>query len=396
MAGLFLSHSSLDKPFVTKLAIDLVNRGMPVWFDTWQMDTGDSLTKRINDGIGESDFLVIVLSPSSVSSEWVKKELEVALSLEEEQKRNFVVPVRIGDCEVPPAIVDRLYADFRDAYLEPLDHLVSRLGSLGVNDLDEPPDHALIPLTFEKGVFLDQVQLGRRLKLLKPRLPEGFEFRAEQFVIAPNDDYRALRQRLFTRVEQIEADRFFTPAFSTDIRSRLYSFTDKERYLVEGLCLMVNAAVGAERTLYDVGEACHWYARLLRSEMLRLLWETQDPGLDDILDFGRDYHSSPLQKRESAARFFEVPRVESVDVGPRATSSPGTAFAFARLAESQMVYVDEATLRSVKSAIVCAVHSIGESGLFGKYLVPQLTRRYVADKSLPISFTFDDWYVGLH
>lgn len=68
MAGLFISHSSADKPFVHRLAIDLVARGMPVWFDTWEISTGDSLQRLIYDGIGASDYLIVVLSPNSVTS----------------------------------------------------------------------------------------------------------------------------------------------------------------------------------------------------------------------------------------------------------------------------------------------------------------------------------------
>jgi TIR domain len=96
MAGLFLSHASADKPFVTRLAIDLVGRGMPVWFDTWEMDTGDSFEKKIYDGIDSTDYLILVLSPSSVASGWVQKELTAALALEERDNRTVVLPILLG------------------------------------------------------------------------------------------------------------------------------------------------------------------------------------------------------------------------------------------------------------------------------------------------------------
>ena len=43
MPGIFISHSSKDKPFVTKLAMDLVSRDISVWFDKWELETGVNL-----------------------------------------------------------------------------------------------------------------------------------------------------------------------------------------------------------------------------------------------------------------------------------------------------------------------------------------------------------------
>src|SRR4029077_8509261 len=143
MAGLFISHSSIDKPFVYRLSIDLVARGMPVWFDTREIGTGDSLQQKIFDGIGTSDYVIVVLSPNSVASEWVQKELTAALTLEQRRGRKFVLPIRIADCEIPLAIGDRIYADFSTSYLEPLERLTSTLRGLGLDGLSEPPDHAL-------------------------------------------------------------------------------------------------------------------------------------------------------------------------------------------------------------------------------------------------------------
>jgi len=42
----FLSHSSADKALATKLAIDLRNNGIDVWFDKWEIAPGDSF--RLN------------------------------------------------------------------------------------------------------------------------------------------------------------------------------------------------------------------------------------------------------------------------------------------------------------------------------------------------------------
>lgn len=43
MSSIFLSHTSLDKPFVEKLAKDLKRIGINVWFDKWEIKIGESI-----------------------------------------------------------------------------------------------------------------------------------------------------------------------------------------------------------------------------------------------------------------------------------------------------------------------------------------------------------------
>ena len=393
MAGLFLSHSSADKSFVHRLAIDLVGRGMPIWFDTWEMDTGDSLRGKIYSGLGESDYVIVVLSPNSVASGWVERELTAALTLEERHGRNFVLPIRIADCEIPLAIGDRLYADFSASYLEPFERLVSRLQRLGLDRIDEPPEHALVPLIFEKGVYLDGVQLERRVRSLRPRLPAGFEFRRDQFVIAPDERYTGLRRRMVSRAEHIEDDPYYSPEFSRSFSQNYHSFIDMESRLLEGIRLIVNGHL-ATPSLFDVGLACHWFARDVRSQLLYLLWSSQNPDLPDRIDFGKDCEPLPFASNHSAARFLEVDAVLHVDVGPRDEDAPE---GFVRLADSEMVAIEEdsTAARNIEEAGVCSVHSVGNWELYSKYLIPQLVKRHLVRPAGPFTLTFDGWFVGV-
>jgi hypothetical protein len=123
----FLSHSSTDKAFVSRLANDLEAKKVPVWFDRWELRVGDSLTQRIQDGIAESSWLAVVLSKTSIHSEWVKKELAAAQALELHQRSVFVLPLVIEDCEIPIFLLDKLYADFRISYEHGFESLVRRV-----------------------------------------------------------------------------------------------------------------------------------------------------------------------------------------------------------------------------------------------------------------------------
>jgi hypothetical protein len=124
----FLSHSSQDKAFVERLAHDLIMRGVRVWYSEWEIKVGDSLLQKISDGIDSSGWLLVVLSSSSIQSEWVRRELNAALILELEQRRSvFVLPARIDDAEVPLLLREKLYADFRGDYAHALEQLLRRL-----------------------------------------------------------------------------------------------------------------------------------------------------------------------------------------------------------------------------------------------------------------------------
>jgi len=112
----FISHSTRDKPFVRRLAADLVAHGIKVWLDEQRLLVGDSVPEKIAQGLAESDFFLIVVSANSVESEWVEKELSTALVHEIERRKVTVLPIRVDDAKIPNSIRDKLYADFRGSY----------------------------------------------------------------------------------------------------------------------------------------------------------------------------------------------------------------------------------------------------------------------------------------
>src|SRR5262245_47518889 len=91
--GIFLSHSHADKDFARRLAQDLVKAGVRVWIDDAEIFLGDSLIEKIRRGIDEMDYLGVILSPQSVASQWVQKEVELAMNQEIDGKRIKVLPL---------------------------------------------------------------------------------------------------------------------------------------------------------------------------------------------------------------------------------------------------------------------------------------------------------------
>jgi hypothetical protein len=128
---LFLSHSWKDKFFVNKLAEQLAACGVEVWVDSAELKVGDSLFQSVSKAIADNDHFAIILSHNSVSSNWVQRELQLAMNLVLEKKNRRILPILIERCEVPLFLRDLLYADFTDPHNFD-SALVRVLGALGI------------------------------------------------------------------------------------------------------------------------------------------------------------------------------------------------------------------------------------------------------------------------
>lgn len=129
MSSIFLSHNSKDKPFVRKLADDLRSQGFYVWVDEAEIKLGDSLIEKIRDGLDRVEYVGVVLSNNSINSQWVKKEIDIAMNQEIEDKKIKVLPLMLEKVDPPYFLKGKLYADFtsEEKYNSGLQMVISRL-----------------------------------------------------------------------------------------------------------------------------------------------------------------------------------------------------------------------------------------------------------------------------
>lgn len=135
MPSVFLSHSSVDKPFVKKLAKDLNQMGVNAWFDKWEIKVGESITWKIEEGIRENEYLGIVLSPEALQSEWVKSEISAGWVKQMQAKKRLVLPIYYRQCSIPYFLADRKYADFRQDYQNGLEELAAVLNISNIDTI---------------------------------------------------------------------------------------------------------------------------------------------------------------------------------------------------------------------------------------------------------------------
>lgn len=109
----FISHASEDKEEVVRpLAHALQQEGLAVWYDEFELRIGDSLRRKIDKGVANSRFGVVVLSQDFFGKGWPNYELDglVTKGIDGDQ---IVLPVwhnvtKAQVMEYSPSLADKL------------------------------------------------------------------------------------------------------------------------------------------------------------------------------------------------------------------------------------------------------------------------------------------------
>jgi tetratricopeptide (TPR) repeat protein len=93
----FISHASKDDEFVKTLRLALEAHRVPVWVDSRNLRGGVKLAPEISAAIEHARQFIVVLSPNTIDSSWVRREVEKALEVEKQRTREGyrVVPLML-------------------------------------------------------------------------------------------------------------------------------------------------------------------------------------------------------------------------------------------------------------------------------------------------------------
>jgi hypothetical protein len=91
----FISYSSKDQEFADRLYADLQNQGVRCWFAPHDMRGGEKSNEQIDEAIRRYERLLLILSPNSIESEWVKTEISKARKREIAEKKKVLFPIRL-------------------------------------------------------------------------------------------------------------------------------------------------------------------------------------------------------------------------------------------------------------------------------------------------------------
>ena len=93
----FVSHSHADQPFAERLVGVLGQHRIPFWYSDAHIRGAQQWHDEIGMALQRCDWFILVLSPDSVTSRWVKRELLYALQQERFDGR--IVPLLYRACD---------------------------------------------------------------------------------------------------------------------------------------------------------------------------------------------------------------------------------------------------------------------------------------------------------
>ncbi len=90
----FICHTSEDKKdFVKPLADALAKENLKVWYDKFELTLGDSLREKIDYGLANSRYGVVVLSKAFFEKPWPKSELDGLVSRQNSEGKKVILPI---------------------------------------------------------------------------------------------------------------------------------------------------------------------------------------------------------------------------------------------------------------------------------------------------------------
>jgi RNA-directed DNA polymerase len=93
----FISHASEDKDEIARpLAKALVNVGLTVWYDEYELSVGDSLRMKIEEGLSKARFGIVVLSKAFFSKRWPQQELNGLAAKQDVSGQKVILPIWHG------------------------------------------------------------------------------------------------------------------------------------------------------------------------------------------------------------------------------------------------------------------------------------------------------------
>ena len=140
----FISYSRKDADFALHLQTQLTAAAISTWIDVRHIDGGDSWSQKLQEALDHSQVMLVILSPDSVISTWVAREISYA-----QQAKLPIIPVYVRPTNLPLAIIDLQYIDFtsnQSAALHELILAIRRAGTGAASELAIAPTIKRPPL----------------------------------------------------------------------------------------------------------------------------------------------------------------------------------------------------------------------------------------------------------
>ncbi|MFT3893484.1 MAG: toll/interleukin-1 receptor domain-containing protein [Anaerolineales bacterium] len=109
---IFISYSRKDTEALKKIVLFLRNQGFKVWVDNERLIPGTAIwEEEIEKAIKAASIVIVVMSPDSKNSEWVRREISLA-----DQYRKHILPILVRgdeDSSITLRLGTRQFVDLR-------------------------------------------------------------------------------------------------------------------------------------------------------------------------------------------------------------------------------------------------------------------------------------------
>ena len=216
----FVSYSNQDRAVASRLAKDLTELGYIVWLDAWEMLVGHNIVDEVYKGITGARFVVVLLSPDSCQSEWVKQEFTTALLSEIEARQVIVLPAKIETCEIPTPLKNKRYADFTLSWEEGFREIAT---AIDLHQTEIQLNRQATPITIPRSTPARFNELDQWRRILLPTLANAGFTEGDSFkdvLVGPIDgsvlDIDKARLKPIVDASRVWLNRWGGPPFPYD------------------------------------------------------------------------------------------------------------------------------------------------------------------------------------
>ncbi len=283
MSDIFISYSSKDREKAEQLTELLASAGLSVWIDQSGIDAATSWSEEIVNALDECKAFVVMLSPSSIESKNVVREVSLAF-----EKNKKILPLDLEPVSLPASLQYHL-AGLQRTPMTNIDAIIRALGKLGLEATQAPTMKLIKEIN------------GRKILMILP-----FED------LSPTGDNAwfadGIVSEMISALSNVKAlhlmDAHATKEFKS-YKGQLthYASTMQIRYFVQGSVRKFGDQIKITAQLLDIDSGDYLWQHSLKGVMENI-FDIQEEIANEILK-GLELHLSIDEKKKLAERGTE-------------------------------------------------------------------------------------------
>lgn len=106
MSNIYISYNHQDRKLASKISSGLKEKGHLITLDVESLTAGQEWRTILMDALKSADGVIVLITPSSLKSQFVLSEIGSARAFTQTSKNKFLIPVIFDDAPIPPVIQD--------------------------------------------------------------------------------------------------------------------------------------------------------------------------------------------------------------------------------------------------------------------------------------------------